>query len=88
MPLVNGEFLPGKYPSAKHARVLFDSSKKWRYRVLYGGRNGYKDWSFAQAAIERAIRQPTRILFTREDQLTIAVSAQKLLSDTIKLLGY
>ena len=88
MPLVNGKFEDGEYPSKKHVRVLFDNSKAWRFRVLYGGRNGYKDWSYAQAAIERGIRKSTGFLFTREVQLTIADSAHKLLCDTIKRLGY
>ena len=56
--------------------------------MLRGGRNGYKDWSFASGAIERAIRQSTRYLFTREVQLTLAESAHQLLKDTIDRLGY
>lgn len=88
MPLVNNKVEPLELPSEKHARVIFDGSKKWRYRVLRGGRNGYKDWSFAAAAIERGVRVSTRFLFTREVQMTIADSAHRLLSDTIKRLGY
>jgi PBSX family phage terminase large subunit len=88
MPLINGKFTEGVYPSKKHVRVLFDNSKKWRYRVLRGGRNGYKDWSIATAAVERGIRVSTHFLFTREVQLTIKDSAHKLLKNTIKRLGY
>lgn len=88
MPLVNGVTEPLVLPSAKHSRVIYDQSKKWRYRVLYGGRNGYKDWSFAAAAIERGVRVKTDFLFTREVQLTIADSNKKLLDDTIVRLGY
>jgi phage terminase large subunit len=88
MPLVDGEFIPLEFPSEKHARVLMDHSRPWRYRVLYGGRNGYKDWSIAATAIERAVRCPTRFLFTREVQLTLADSAHQLLKDTITRLGY
>ena len=88
MPLVDRKFVSLELPSEKHARVIFDQSRPWRYRVLYGGRNGYKDWSFAGAAVERAVRIPTRFLFTREVQLTLAESAHQLLSDTIYRLGY
>jgi phage terminase large subunit len=88
MPLIDGKVEPLVLPSEKHARVIFDQSKKWRYRVMYGGRNGYKDWSFSAAAIERGVRVSTRFLFTREIQLTIADSAHKLLCDTIRRLGY
>ena len=88
MPLINGKFTELELPSEKHARVLFDRSKPWRYRVLYGGRNGYKDWSIAAAVIEMAVRKQMRFLFTREVQLTIADSAHQLLKDTIARLGY
>jgi hypothetical protein len=92
MPLIDGKFCSLTLPSEKHARVIFgDKTPKGltpRYRVLRGGRNGYKDWSFASAAIERAVRVPTRFLFTREVQLTLAESAHQLLKDTIDRLGY
>jgi phage terminase large subunit len=88
MPLVDGKFEPLTLPSEKHQRVLFDSSKPWRYRVLHGGRNGYKDWSVCQAIVEICLRTSKRCLFTREVQLTIADSAHALLRDTIKRLGY
>ena len=88
MPLINGIVYDLELPSEKHARVIGDTSHPWRYRVLHGGRNGYKDWSFAAAAIERGVRVSTRFLFTREVQLTIADSAHQLLKDTINRLGY
>ena len=87
MPLNNGKFEPLHIPE-KHARVLCDSSRNWRYRVLYGGRNGAKDWSMAAMCIEVAIRSQKRFLFTREVQHTIKQSAHQLLKDTISRLGY
>jgi hypothetical protein len=87
MPLINGEFKPLQLPE-KHARVIYDNSKKWRYRALYGGRNGGKDWSFAAALIERCILINTRALCTREIQDTLKDSIHQLLSDTIDRLGY
>jgi PBSX family phage terminase large subunit len=96
VPLVNGKFERLRLPSEKHRTVIFSPGRKnedgsitpWRERWLYGGRNGYKDWSFAAAAIEIGVRVSKRFLFTREVQLTIADSAHKLLCDTIKRLGY
>lgn len=87
MPLVNGKFTPLELPE-KHARVLLDNTIKWRYRVLHGGRNGGKDWSATAVIIERAVRQPIRVLCTREIQKTIKDSIHQLLSDTIARLGY
>ena len=87
MPLIEGQFEPLDLPR-KHARVLLDSSKAWRYRCLHGGRNGAKDWSVTAVLIERAVRQLVRVLFTREIQKTIKDSVHQLLSDTIKRLGY
>lgn len=87
MPLINGKFEPLELPP-KHARVLFDNTKKWRIRCLHGGRSGAKDWSMTAAIIERAVRKSTRVLCTREIQNTIKDSTHRLLSDTIKRLGY
>lgn len=87
MPLVNGKFLPLVLPR-KHGRVLLDNSKRWRYRVLHGGRYGAKDWSVAGALIERAVRVKTRVLCTREVQKTVKDSIHQLLKDTIDRLGY
>ncbi len=60
----------------------------WRYRVLWGGRSGAKDWSKASVAIERGVRKSTRFLCTREVQDSIKESIHQLLSDTISRLGY
>lgn len=102
MPLVKGNFEDLVLPSAKHARVLCDLTGylgvdpkdgkekmlPWRFRVLYGGRNGYKDWSAMAVAVERGIRISTRYLLTREVQNTIADSSYQLLVDMINRLGY
>lgn len=85
--LSNGKFIPLELPK-KHARVLLDNTRKWRYRCLHGGRNGAKDWSAAGVAVEIAVRQPKRFLCTREIQKTIKDSIHQLLADTIKRLGY
>lgn len=87
MPINEGKFVPLELP-AKHARVLLDNTTKWRYRCLYGGRNGAKDWSVGGVLIERAVRHPVRVLCTREVQKTIKDSIHLLLSDTINRLGY
>jgi hypothetical protein len=95
MPLKNGKFTDLVLPSEKHARVLCSPGREvdgklipWRFRVLRGGRNGYKDWSAIAVAVERGIRVPTRYLLTREVQNTIADSSYQLLVDTIHRLGY
>jgi len=85
MPLINGKIEPLELPQ-KHARVLLTQGR--RYRALWGGRNGAKDWSMTAVAIERGVRVPTRFLFTREIQKTIRDSAHRLISDTIQRLGY
>jgi phage terminase large subunit len=87
MPLIDKKFCSLKLPE-KHARVLFDNSKKWRYRVLHGGRNGFKDWSMTAACAEIGVRTSKRFLFTREIQNTIKDSAHRLIGDMIKRLGY
>jgi phage terminase large subunit len=87
MPLIDGKFEALHLPE-KHTRVLFDSSCKWRYRALYGGRSAAKDWSIAAACVEMGIRTEKRFLFTREIQHTIKQSAHQLIKDTIHRLGY
>lgn len=86
MPLVDGKFLPLQMPE-KHARVLFDHSKKWRYRALYGGRGAGKDWASKAAIVEMAVRKPIRVLFARELMNSIKDSSHLLLKDTIARLG-
>jgi phage terminase large subunit len=87
MPLENGKFT-GLHLPEKHTGVLFDDSRKWRYRTLYGGRNGAKDWTIAAVCVEMGIRTSKRFLFTREVQHTIKHSAHQLLKDTVYRLNY
>ena len=85
MPLIDGKFEPLELPE-KHARVLLTPG--YKYRVLHGGRYGSKDWSSAQVIIERAVREPIRVVCTREIQKSIRDSIHQLLTDTIDRLGY
>lgn len=87
MPLVDGKFKDVVLPK-KHASVLYNKDKNWRTRVLYGGRNGAKDWSVTSVIIERCVRKKTRVLFTREFQKNLNSSWIQLLSDQIDRLGY
>lgn len=87
MPLIDGKFTELCLPE-KHARTLFDDSKDWMVRVLYGGRDGAKDWSATGVLIEKAIRTKIRVLFTREYQISIKASWHQLIVDQIARLGY
>jgi phage terminase large subunit len=53
------------------------------YKVLYGGRDGVKSWSVAQALIILGTRKPLRILCARETMDSIRESVHQLLSDQI-----
>jgi phage terminase large subunit len=61
--------------------------KPARYKVAYGGRGSSKSWTFARALLMRAASKPTRVLCTREVQLSIRDSVHRLLSDQIESLG-
>lgn len=87
MPLINGEFTDLVLPE-KHGRLLFDKSKDWLVRVLYGGRDGGKDWSATGKLIEESVRRKIRVLFTREYQVNIKSSWHQLIKDQIERLGY
>ena len=54
-----------------------------RHRVLVGGRGGGKSWTIAHKLVERAIRNPERILCTREYQNSIRDSSKRLIEDVI-----
>jgi phage terminase large subunit len=54
-----------------------------RYKVAYGGRDGAKSWSFADALLLQAAQKPLRVLCTREYQSSIAESVYKVLVDQI-----
>jgi phage terminase large subunit len=64
-----------------------DDEYRYRYYVAYGGRGGAKSWGFARALLLQALKEPLRILCTREIQRTIAESVHHLLKDQIAELG-
>lgn len=57
------------------------------YKVLYGGRDGCKSWSVAQALLILGAQKPLRILCGRETMDSIRESVHQLLSDQIARLG-
>jgi phage terminase large subunit len=57
------------------------------YKVLYGGRDGCKSWSVAQALLILGSQRPLRILCGRETMDSIRESVHQLLSDQIARLG-
>lgn len=65
-------------------RELFTPS---RYKVYHGGRGSGKSWSVAAALLILSLRQPLRILCTRELQKSIGDSVHKLLCDLISTHG-
>lgn len=58
-----------------------------RYKVAYGGRDGAKSWSFADALLIMAANRQLRVLCTREYQSSIAESVYKVLVDQITRLN-
>jgi phage terminase large subunit len=58
-----------------------------RYKVTYGGRGGAKSWGYARALIFKAMEKKTRILCTREYQISMRESVHRLLSDQIDNMG-
>lgn len=58
------------------------------YKVVYGGRDGVKSWSFAQALVINGRRKKLRWLCARETQKAMKDSVHKLLGDTIERLGF
>lgn len=57
------------------------------YKVLYGGRDGCKSWSVAQALLILGAQNPLRVLCGRETMDSIRESVHQLLSDQISRLG-
>lgn len=57
------------------------------YKVAYGGRDGLKSWSFADALLALGSNQQLRIVGGREVMKSLADSVHKLLSDRIQALG-
>lgn len=58
-----------------------------RYKSLRGGRGSAKSHTVAAALVIRGIKEPLRVLCTREVQQSIRDSVHKLLSDKIESLG-
>jgi phage terminase large subunit len=67
----------------KYAKRIF---RKFRYKVLYGGRGGARSWTFARAALLRCAKEETRVLCTREYQSSLKDSVHQLLRDQIKFM--
>ena len=59
----------------------------YRYVCYYGGRAGAKSTSIAKALVLACVRQPLRVLCTREYQNSIAESSKELLESSIAALG-
>lgn len=64
------------------------TTKPHRVKCLRGGRGSSKSWRIAEALIELTVRYDLRILCLRRVQKSIDASSHKLLSDTIRRLGY
>ena len=58
-----------------------------RYKGAYGGRGGAKSHFFAEQALVRCYRSPTRVVCIREVQDSIRDSVRQLLVDKIAKLG-
>ena len=57
------------------------------FKVAYGGRNGLKSWSFADAIIALGCGQRLRVVVGRQVLKSLADSAHKLFCDRIEALG-
>lgn len=58
-----------------------------RYKVMYGGRGGGKSWTIARALLIEGLRQPGRILCTRETMKSMADSVHEVLSKQIQAMN-
>ncbi|MEH2700231.1 PBSX family phage terminase large subunit [Rhizobium leguminosarum bv. viciae] len=58
-----------------------------RFKVFYGGRDGAKSWSFAEALLHLGARKPLRIVCAREFQNSIDESVKFLLEKKIGITG-
>lgn len=61
--------------------------RPYRYKVLYGGRDGIKSWTVSRYLLLTAAERPLRVMCCREIQNSIKESVHKLLSDQIEVLG-
>lgn len=68
-------------------KLMFLIQEHHRYKVAWGGRYGFKSWSFARAIISLCFQKTTRVLCCREIQKSIKDSVLQLLSDQITTLG-
>ena len=67
-------------------RKLLPLLKPTRYKGAYGGRGGAKSHFFAEQALVRCYREPTRVVCIREVQDSIRDSVRQLLVDKIQKL--
>lgn len=71
------------------AKLGFLLNEHSRYKCAHGGRGSGKSWGFARGLLIRSVMYPnSRILCTRELQVSIRDSVHKLLSDQIDALGW
>lgn len=61
--------------------------KKYRYKILWGGRGGARSWTVARTLLLMAAQTKLRILCAREMQSSIKDSVHQLLRDQIDLMG-
>ena len=71
---------------AETLKPLFQMGK-WDFKVMHGGRGGYKSWGAARALLAMASQKHLRILCARELQGSIKDSVHALLKDQIELMG-
>ncbi len=58
-----------------------------RYKVMYGGRGGGKSWTIARALLIDGIKNPGRILCTRETMKSMSDSVHEVLSKQIQAMN-
>ncbi len=58
-----------------------------RYKVMYGGRGGGKSWTIARALLIDGIKNPGRILCTRETMKSMSDSVHEVLSKQIEAMN-
>lgn len=68
-------------------KLLFFLQEQKRYKVAYGGRGSGKSYNIGIMLIIKMIKNPLRILCTRQLQTSIRDSVHKLLSDIIEKYG-
>jgi phage terminase large subunit len=73
---------PADFPDK--LRFLFEPAP---YKVIYGGRYGFKSWSVARALLLLGISKPIRVLCAREVQISIKASVHQILEDQIRRMG-